>query len=302
MKTTTLGFIGLGNMGQPMAHNLLKKGYSVYGYDIVESSRNQFKENGGMACEDIREVCAEAEMVFVSLPSPQIVESVYLGEQGIINYLKKDTLVIDTSTVSPSLNRKLDSICKEQNIRYLGAPVSGGVIGAIKATLTFMIGGEKEYYQDCLPVLEVLGENIFHLGESADSGTVIKLINNLMIGFYTQAVGEALNLGERMGFSAEKMYDILSVSYGQSRIYERNYKEYIAEENYAPGFTTNLLLKDLKLAEEMAAECELSLPIGGHLVDWYTKAVESGYGEQDMSAVYVMLKDLAGKQTQANQQ
>ncbi len=291
MTTSKVGFIGLGNMGLPMSHNLLKSNYEVYGYDINPVAIEKFKENGGIVCSDMKEIFSETETIFISLPSPPIVEKIYFGDDGIINHAKKGSMIIDTSTVSPELNRRLDQACKEHGIRYLGAPVSGGVIGAINATLTFMIGGEEDYYKECLPILNVLGANIFRVGESADSGTVIKLINNLMIGFYTQAVGEAINLGEKMGLGAEQMYDILSVSYGQSRIYDRNYKEYIAENDYAPGFTTNLLLKDLKLAEAMANECGVELPIGKHLIDWYSDAVESGYGENDMSAVYLMLKD-----------
>lgn len=286
-----VGFIGLGNMGLPMSNNLLKSNYEVYGYDINLEAIEKFKGNGGIVCSDMREIFSETKTIFISLPTPPIVEKIYFGDDGIINNAKKGSMIIDTSTVSPELNRRLDEACKEHEIRYLGAPVSGGVIGAVNATLTFMIGGEEDYYKECLPILNILGANIFRVGESADSGTVIKLINNLMIGFYTQAVGEAINLGEKMGLGAEQMYDILSVSYGQSRIYDRNYKEYIAENDYAPGFTMNLLLKDLKLAEGMANECGVKLPIGKHLIDWYSDAVESGYGENDMAAVYLMLME-----------
>jgi len=289
-----LGFIGLGNMGFPMSENLVKSEYTVYGFDINPTAISKFKELGGQVCQSIKEVVQQVDVLFLSLPSPAIVEKTFY-EEGIIKYSPEGLMIIDTSTVNPELNRTIFNVCQENNLKYLGAPVSGGVIGAVNATLTFMVGGPKAYFDEVLPLLNVLGKNLFHVGESPDSGTVIKLINNLMIGFYTQAVGEALTLGENMGLDHERMFEILSVSYGQSRIYERNYKEYIAENNYEPGFTTNLLLKDLKIAKQMAEECEVKLPIGEQLVDWYTKIANEGYGDNDMSAAYLMTKDLAKK-------
>ncbi|MFD6442034.1 NAD(P)-dependent oxidoreductase [Peribacillus sp. NPDC060186] len=289
---TKLGFIGLGNMGLPMADNLISHEYTVYGYDINPSAINKFQEQGGHVCLSIKEVLEHVDVLFLSLPSPAIVEKAFF-EEGIIKYGTHNLRIIDTSTVTPELNRKVFNACQESNLRYLGSPVSGGVIGAVNATLTFMVGGPKTYFDEVQPLLNILGKNLFHVGENPDSGTVIKLINNLMIGFYTQAVGEALTLGESAGLTHERMFDILSVSYGQSRIYERNYQEYISENNFEPGFTTNLLLKDLKIAKQMAEECEVKLPIGDHLVEWYTRAVTEGYGENDMSAAYLMTKKLA---------
>lgn len=290
----SLGFIGLGNMGFPMAENLINNKHTVYGFDINPSAIAKFKEKGGHICSSIKEVLQQVDVVFLSLPSPSVAEKAFF-EDGIVQYGADHLMIIDTSTVTPELNRKVFTACQENNLRYLGAPVSGGVIGAINSTLTFMVGGPKAYFDEVQPLLNILGKNLFHVGESPESGTVIKLINNLMIGFYTQAVGEALTLGETMGLEHDRMFEILNVSYGQSRIYERNYKEYIAKNNFEPGFTTNLLLKDLKIAKQMAEECEVKLPIGDHLVDWYTQAVNEGYGENDMSVAYLMTKELAKK-------
>ncbi|SFE52017.1 NAD(P)-dependent oxidoreductase [Alteribacillus iranensis] len=298
MSNKTIGFIGLGNMGAPMAENLLKNGYTVYGYDINEEALNTFADKGGNSCPTVKQAVENADVLFVSLPSPPIVRDVYLGEDGILAHAPKNLLIADTSTVSSELNRELGEACKEKNVRYLGAPVSGGVIGAVNATLTFMVGGPKQDYEEVRPVLDVLGGNLFYLGEGYDSGTVIKLINNLMIGFYTEAVGEALTLGENMGLDRQTMYDILNVSYGQSKIYDRNYKEYMANEDYEPGFSTNLLLKDLKLAQQMAEESGTQLPIGDKLVDWYSTVADNGYGHNDMSAVYLYLQKLGQKQKQ----
>jgi 3-hydroxyisobutyrate dehydrogenase len=295
----SLGFIGLGNMGFPMAENLITEGYTVYGFDVNPKALAKFNNIGGQACLSIREVLQQVNVVFLSLPSPSIVEKVFF-EDGIIQHGPSNLMIIDTSTVSPELNRNVFTACKENNLRYLGSPVSGGVIGAVNATLTFMVGGPKTDFDEVQPLLNLLGKNLFHVGENPESGTVIKLINNLMIGFYTQAVSEALTLGENMGLEHERMFEILNVSYGQSRIYERNYKEYIAEKNFDPGFSTNLLLKDLKLAKLMAEECDVKLPIGDHLVEWYTQAVNQGYGEKDMSAAYLMTRKLVKESIENN--
>ena len=145
----------------------------------------------------------EVDVIMTSLPTPQIVEKLYLGENGIIENAHSSLLIIDFSTISPQLNETVYAATTEKGINYLGAPISGSVSGAVNGTLTIMVGGEKSVYEKSLPVLEVLGENLFHLGENAGTGTVIKLLNNLMIGFYTEAVAETVALGEQMGVNAD---------------------------------------------------------------------------------------------------
>ncbi|MFB6804510.1 NAD(P)-dependent oxidoreductase [Peribacillus butanolivorans] len=288
----TIAFIGLGNMGLPMATNLVKAGYTVYGVDTNSEAEKKFSQDGGKIGVPTELLAKQVDIVMTSLPTPQIVEKVYLGDGGIVENADSALTIIDFSTISPQLNEKIYAISKEKGIDYLGAPVSGSVSGAVNGTLTIMVGGDKKVYEQALPLLRVLGDNPFHLGESVGVGTVIKLLNNLMIGFYTQAVAEAVALGEQMGVKADTIYDVLSVSFGQSRIYERNYKGHIAQNDFNPGFSTNLLLKDLKLAKQMADENQTPLPIGDKLIDLYSEAVEKGYGEQDMASVYLMVKEL----------
>jgi len=286
-----LGFIGLGNMGLPMSINLLKANYEVYGFDTNAKTMEQFTAAGGMGLETAKDIAMQCDVVMTSLPTPQIVELVYLSEQGIIRHAKKGALLIDFSTVNPDLNDSLHREAKVLGLRYLGAPVSGGVIGAVNATLTIMVGGDKEDYESASEIFGIVGKNVYHLGLSSSVGTRLKLLNNLMIGFYTEAVAETIVLGEKMGIDADTLYEVLSNSYGQSRIYERNYLEYMKNNNYAPGFSTNLLLKDLKLAKEMADEAGVSLRIGEKLVELYSEIAQQGYGENDMSAAYLSLKD-----------
>ncbi|WP_191274955.1 NAD(P)-dependent oxidoreductase [Neobacillus kokaensis] len=288
----TIAFIGLGNMGLPMAINLVNSGYSVYGVDTNPGAEEQFRQAGGKTGIPAEMLAKQVDIVLTSLPTPRVVENVYLSENGIIENGHSSLTIIDFSTISPQLNERVYEKAREKGIDYLGAPVSGSVSGAVNGTLTIMVGGEKRVYEESLPVLNILGENLFHLGESPGVGTVIKLLNNLMIGFYTQAVAEGVALGEQLGVNPDTIYDVLSVSFGQSRIYERNYKSFMAHNNYEGGFSTNLLLKDLKLAKQMALESGGSLPIGDQLIELYTKAVENGYGPMDMSSVYLMVKEL----------
>jgi len=230
-------------------------------------------------------------LIFTSLPSPRAVEAVYFGEEGLIENSHPNVVLIDTSTVAPQLNKRLAEAANDKKVDFLAAPVSGGVIGAENRTLTFMVGGSKEVYEKGLPVMEVLGANVFHVSEQIDSGTTVKLINNLLIGFYTAGVSEALTLAKKNNMDLEKMFDILNVSYGQSRIYERNYKSFIAPENYEPGFTVNLLKKDLGFAVDLAKESELHLPVSEMLLNLYDEAGKAGYGEKDMAALYKKISE-----------
>jgi len=286
-----LGFIGLGNMGLPMSINLLRAGYEVYGFDTNAQAMEQFIAEGGVGLTTAKAVAEQSEVILTSLPTPQVVEHVYTSQEGILQNAKQGSLLIDFSTVNPELNNTLHQKAQSLGLRYLGAPVSGGVIGAVNATLTIMIGGEEKDYQSGASIFGIVGKNIYYLGASPSVGTRIKLLNNLMIGFYTQAVAETIVLGENMGISADTLYEVLSNSYGQSRIYERNYVEYMKNDNYEPGFSTNLLLKDLRLAQNMASEAGVPLRIGEQLVNLYNEISAEGYGEHDMSAAYLSLKN-----------
>lgn len=286
-----LGFVGLGNMGLPMSRNLVESGYQVYGLDLNKEAEHAFQQVNGQVGQSLQTLSKKADIMMTSLPSPESVENTYLGKEGIIKHAQKDLLLIDFSTVSPEVNKKIAKACDDQGLGYLGAPVSGGVVGAENQTLTVMVGGDKHLYHKASSVLNVIGENIFHIGNTPDSGTVVKLINNLFIGFYTQAVSEALTLADEAGIDQQTLFDILSVSYGRSGIYERNYQTFISQNNYEPGFTTQLLLKDLRLAQQMADENQVQLPIMEQLISMYQKADDWGYGEQDMASMYLLVKN-----------
>lgn len=286
-----IGFIGLGNMGFPMSKNLLESGFSVYGVDLNKESEAKFESLGGIIGVSISNLVSLCDTIFTSLPSTHAVEAIYLGKEGLIENSQPGTVLIDTSTVAPEVNQKIEEAANKKGMYFLAAPVSGGVIGAVNKTLTFMVGGSKEAYERSLPLFNALGENIFHVSESVASGTAVKLINNLLIGFYTAGVGEALNLAKKSNLDLEKLFDMLNVSYGQSRIYERNYKSFIANDNYEPGFALKLLRKDLGFALDLAEKNQLDLPISKVLFEMYEEAEKSGLGEKDMAVVYKKISE-----------
>src|SRR5699024_6230444 len=281
-----IGFVGLGNMGLPMSKALVEAKYEVNGFDLNEEAVAEFTKAGGNAKATLKEIVADSDVIFTSLPSNNAVEAVYSGDDGLVPNSDDSKVLVDTSTVAPELNKKLEEAAKEKGVAFIAAPVSGGVIGAVNKTLTFLVGGSKEVYEKAKPAMEVMGENLFHVSELIDSGTTVKLINNLLIGFYTAGVGEALHIANKQGIDLDVLYDMLEVSYGQSRIYERNYKEYIRENNYENGFTTNLLLKDLGFAVDLADSHNLDLPISHRLFDLYGEIAEEGYGDDDMAIIY----------------
>lgn len=285
-----IGFIGLGNMGFPMVKNLLADGYVVKVYDINKDTLKKVEDLNAIVINSPDELVDNVDILFTSLPSEKVVEDVYLGPKGLFNQ-KSKTIMVDTSTVSPTLNNILEKKAAANNIPFLAAPVSGGVVGSVNRTLTFMVGGKKAAYDQVKDVLNHLGENVFHVGEGIDSGTTVKLINNLLIGFYTAGVSEALHIANKQDINLDALFEMLNVSYGQSRIYDRNYNTFIKDENYAPGFSLDLLVKDLNFAIDLADELKLDLPISKDLLEMYTTASEEGYGDKDMAVLYERVKD-----------
>lgn len=286
-----IGFVGLGNMGMPMSKGLMKDGFEVIGYDLNEQAMLTFKKAGGQIAKNIVELAQQSELIFTSLPSTKAAETVYLGEDGLLENCADTTTLVDTSTVAPEMNQKIAGAAKEKGIPFLAAPVSGGVVGAENQTLTVMVGGSKQVYEHVLPVLNVIGGNVFFVNEQIDSGTTVKLINNLLIGFYTAGVSEALQIANKKNIDLDYLFDMMNVSYGQSRIYDRNYNTFIAKDDYNPGFAMKLLLKDLGFAMDVADANSLDLPISKALHELYTKVVdEEGYGEKDMAALYERVK------------
>lgn len=294
-----LGFIGLGNMGLPMATNLVKAGYEVYGVNRSKEKENMFVQTGGKAGLTLQELAKQVDVIMTCLPMPIDVENIFLGKDGIIESGNKGLTLIDFSTISPDLGKKIAFAAEQKDMHFLDAPVSGGNVGAQQATLSIMVGGNNDVFNHVLPILEKLGKNIYHVGP-VGSGTVVKLLNQLMVGIHTQAASEAMLLADKMGLPKDIMHSILSESFAQSRIYDRHFTLFVQKENFQPGFALSLLHKDLALVKKMADENGAVLPVGAQVEQLLANAKEDGYGELDMSGMYAYLKENTDKLNDGN--
>lgn len=284
-----IGFVGLGNMGFPMVRNLINAGYKVCGFDVDKEKEAQLLKIGGSVGFTLETLTKEVDVIFSSLPTPQIVESVYFDAGGLIDHSFEGKTLIDLSTISPELDREIGKSAEENGTKYLGSPVSGSVSGAENATLSIMVGGEKNSYDSALQHLEVLGKNIFHVGEDYGAGTMVKLINNLLAGIHTQAAAEALSIADAVGLSHQTIHKILKESTGQSAMLTRNYTNFISQDEYHEGrFTNSLLLKDVKLANQVSESYDNELILGKKLSEYLDENI-SGFENMDMASTYLML-------------
>jgi 3-hydroxyisobutyrate dehydrogenase len=287
---TTIGFIGLGNMGGPMATNLLKAGHAVKVFDLVPAALQNLAGQGAVACASAMEAINDVDVVISMLPASVHVESLYLGEHGILPHVSASTLVIDCSTIAPSSAQKVSAAAQQRGIEMLDAPVSGGVGGAVAGTLTFIIGGTPEGLARAQPLLEVMGKNIFHAG-AAGAGQVAKICNNMLLSVLMTGTAEALQLGVDNGLDPAVLSEIMRKSSGGNWALEV-YNPYPgvmpgvpASKDYEGGFLVDLMVKDLGLAMEAAIDKGASTPMGSLARNLYVSHSKEGYGRKDFSSI-----------------
>jgi len=285
-----IGFIGLGNMGLPMAQNLIKAGHAVTGFDMVKASVDKLAAASGSAAGDIAATVKDAEVVITMLPAGQHVREVFLGANGVLANAKPGALLIDSSTIDVDTARVVAKAAEAKGFAMLDAPVSGGVGGAQGATLTFMVGGSAEAFARAKPILEKMGKTIVHAGGSGN-GQAAKICNNMILGVSMIAVSEAFVLAEKLGLDAQKLFDISSKSSGQCW----SMTTYCpvpgpvptspANRDYQAGFTAAMMHKDLKLAQDAAAAAGASTPMGAQAAALYGRYCESGQAGKDFSGI-----------------
>ena len=290
-----IGFIGLGNMGLPMAKNLAAAGHRVTGFDKVDTALAELVAAGGQGAPDAAAAVFKAEIVVTMLPAGPNVEAVYLGADGIVDAVQTGTLLIDSSTIDVATARKVNYAATQKGFAMVDAPVSGGVGGATAGTLTFMVGGSDEAFARARPVLEVMGKNIFHAGASGN-GQVAKICNNMLLGISMIGTCEAFLLGEKLGLDAQTFFDISSTASGQCW----SMTSYCpspgpvpaapANNDYQAGFTAAMMLKDLVLSQEAAQTATCETPMGAHATALYQKMAEAGADELDFSGIMRMLQ------------
>jgi 3-hydroxyisobutyrate dehydrogenase len=288
---TTVAFLGLGNMGGPMAANLSKAGLAVHAFDPVEASREAAAAHGATVFDSAAAAVADADVVITSLPNGAIVKSVYAE---VVPAARSGALLIDTSTISVDDAREIHRQAVDAGLAQLDAPVSGGVKGATAGTLAFMVGGEDEAFERAKPILEPMAGKIIHCGASG-TGQAAKLCNNMVLAVQQIAVGEAFLLAEKLGLSAQSLFDVITGATGNCWAVHTNcpvpgpVPTSPANNDFKPGFATALMNKDLGLAMDAVASSGSSAPLGTHAAEIYAEFNEDHAG-QDFSAVIELIR------------
>ena len=286
---TKIAFIGLGNMGGPMAKNLVSAGNQVVGFDLVEAAILDAKKNGIDIVKNAPSTTIGAEILISMLPASEHVESLYLKE-GLLKDIDPSTLIIDCSTIAPETSRKVAKEADKLGLSMIDAPVSGGVAGAKAATLTFIVGGRKESLDKAKPVLEKMGKSIFHAGDSG-SGQVAKICNNMLLAIHMCGTAESIALGVKNGLNPEILSEIMRKSSGGNwslevyNPYPGVMKEVPANRGYEGGFLNKLMFKDLGLAQEASESSNSRTPMGDLARELYQKMIEDGFEDLDFSSI-----------------
>jgi 3-hydroxyisobutyrate dehydrogenase len=290
-----IGFIGLGNMGAPMARNLVRAGHALTVFDLTPDRTGKLVAEGARAAETPQGVAEEAEVIFTMLPAGREVRAVYGGAGGLIEAAPPGALLVDCSTIDVATAREVAAAASEAGLEMLDAPVSGGVGGAEAGTLTFMVGGAEAAVERAHPLLAAMGRNIVRAGESG-AGQAAKICNNMILGISMIGVAEAFVLAEKLGLSHQALFDIASASSGQCW----SLTSYCpvpgpvptspANRGYAPGFTAAMMLKDLELARAAAEDAGAEAELGGLAAALYRRFAEAGGAGTDFSGIITMIR------------
>lgn len=287
-----IAFIGLGNMGAPMAENLLKAGYVLSVYDLAESATQRLQQAGARVADSPKDAVSDAQVVISMLPAGKHVHSVYLGENGddgLLAVLPTGTLVIDSSTIAAADAMKVAEAAVKLGIDFLDAPVSGGTGGAIAGSLTFIVGGSADVFAKAEPILAVMGKNIFHAGDHG-AGQVAKICNNMLLGILMAGTAEAINLGVKNGLDPKVLSDIMLQSSGRNwtlevyNPYPQVMKNVPSSNGYQGGFMSKLMQKDLNLAMQTAQDTHVDTPMGAKATELYEAHVVEN-GDKDFSSI-----------------
>ena len=294
----TVAFIGLGNMGGPMAENLLKAGFQVTVFDLVPELVETLCSQGAIAAQSADQAVVEAEIIITMLPAGKHVSSLLTGESGLLRKAKKGALFIDSSTIDAETSRCVHEEANQLGMLCLDAPVSGGVAAAAAGTLSFMCGGSAEAFEEAKDVLEAMGANLFHAGPPG-AGQVAKMCNNMLLAVHMIGTSEALKLGEKNGVDAAILSEIMLASSGKNWSLEK-YNPYPgvmttapASKDYKPGFMVDLMTKDLTLAQDNARNTNSATPMGALALDLFSDKQSQGDGQRDFSSIIELIETLS---------
>ena len=290
-----VGFIGCGNMGNPMASNLINAGHQLTVHDLRREAATNLLEMGAVWADNPKDVVSGNEVVFTSLPVPRDVEAVVMGENGILEGSGPNTIYMDLSTNSPTTIRRIHDLCAEKGVAVLDAPVSGGVYGAAAGTLAVMVGGDKAIYDRMKPTLDAIGSHVVYCGPIGN-GMVCKICNNLLSMGIGTLMAESLTLGVKAGVDLAVLADVIVNSSGGNRRLMEKFPRYLFKGNFEPGFATALAAKDVRLATDLGREYGIPMELSNLVDQRHVEALLRGWGPEDSDAVAKLQEEKSGVQ------
>ena len=290
-----IGFVGLGNMGGPMAVNMAKNGHKLTVHDLRRESAIELLEMGAEWSDTPKGVVGKNEVVFTSLPVPRDVETVVLGENGIVEGTSGDNIYVDLSTNSPTTIRRIHDECALKGIKVLDAPVSGGTYGAAAGTLAVMVGGDEEIFKQIKPALDAIGSHVVYCGPIGN-GMVTKICNNLLSMGIGVLMSEALTLGVKAGMDLEVLADVITNSTGGNKRLADKFPRFLFQGNFEPGFATALAAKDVRLATDLGREYGIPMELSNLVDQRHVEALFKGWGHEDSDAVAKLQEEKSGIQ------
>ncbi len=288
-----VGCIGLGAMGLPMARNVVKAGFPLAVWARSPQTAEMIRAEGAGWADSPRALAEQSDVIVTVVTNSPDVQDLVTREDGLLAGAHDGLTIVDMSTIAPSVSRHLEEICRERGVGFIDAPVSGGTVGAEAGTLTIMAGGEQSAFEQARPVLEAMGAKVFHVGPSG-SGEVIKLINNILVGTIAAATAEALVLGVKAGADLATMAEVVGASTGASWQLANQFPRRAFDGSFQPGFMTDLLVKDLGLALDLAEENRSPLFLTALARQLYGESQAAGYGRDDYTSVIRILESVAG--------
>ena len=290
-----VGFIGLGNMGNPMATNLVNAGHELVVHDLRREAATNLLEMGATWADTPKEAVPGRDVVFTSLPVPRDVEAVVLGENGILEGASSETVYMDLSTNSPTAIRRIHDMCAEKGVTVLDAPVSGGTYGAAAATLAVMVGGDKSVYDRMKPTLDAIGSHVVYCGPIGN-GMVCKICNNLLSMGIGVLMTEALTMGVKAGVDLATLADVIANSTGGNKRLTDKFPRFLFKGNFEPGFATALAAKDVRLATDLGREHGIPMELSNLVDQRHVEAMFRGWGPEDSDAVSKIQEEKSGVQ------
>jgi len=290
--TINVGFIGPGIMGGPMALNLMKGGYKLWGYSRRPEAMKKLVDAGATACTSAAEVAKHADVIFLIVSDTPDVESVIFGENGIAKGVRKGSVIVDMSTISPTATKVFAERLAKQGVEMLDAPVSGGEGGAISGTLSIMVGGKDKVFEQVKPLFECMGKNIVHVGDNG-AGQVAKSCNQIVVAVTIQAVAEALTFASKNGADAAKVRDALMGGFAGSKVMEVHGKRML-DNDFRPGFKVGLHQKDMRIVMETAHQLGMALPAAALVTQNLNALMGTGDSELDSAAIVKVVQRMSG--------